>query len=83
MTPVNNGGAPGVPARHEFSEAEQADLERAKQDWLLLFQYSNVFDDDSGDFIFGDFPGNLYFWIRRQDLAARDFSKAWASVQCD
>ncbi len=70
-------------SRRCFSEAAEEDIERRKRDWRLLFQYSNVLDKEEGDFLFGDFPGNLYFWIRAQDLAARDFSKAWASVQCD
>jgi len=26
--------------------------------------------------------GALYVWIRRQDLAARKFEKAWTILQC-
>jgi uncharacterized protein YwqG len=26
--------------------------------------------------------GMLYFWIRRDDLARRDFSGAWVVLQC-
>ena len=26
--------------------------------------------------------GKLYFWIRKQDLARRDFSNVWMIMQC-
>ncbi len=31
--------------------------------------------------IWGDM-GTIYFWIRKQDLAAHDFSKTWMILQC-
>jgi hypothetical protein len=27
-------------------------------------------------------PASLYFWIRKQDLAARRFDKSWTILQC-
>ena len=57
---------------------------RAKQtaldNWLLLFQLGPV---ASGDFelMFGD-GGNLYFYIRREDLLSRRFARAWLISQC-
>ena len=48
-------------------------------DWRLLLQIASR-NDDSG-MMWGD-GGNLYVWIRRLDLAARDFSKVWVVLQC-
>ena len=48
------------------------------KDWHLLLQLSS--DDDSG-WMWGDM-GSLYVWIRKQDLAARDFSNCWVILQC-
>ncbi len=57
-------------------EAEQWSAE----DWLLLFQLDTV---QSGDFelMFGD-CGRIYFYIRRDDLAARNFNDVWLVLQC-
>ena len=50
------------------------------QDWRLLFQLDTV---ASGDFelMFGD-CGRIYFYIRREDLQARRFDRAWLVLQC-
>lgn len=50
------------------------------QDWRLLFQLDTV---ASGDFelMFGD-CGRIYFYIRREDLAARRFDRVWLILQC-
>lgn len=50
------------------------------QDWRLLFQLDTV---ASGDFelMFGD-CGRIYFYIRREDLLARQFDRAWLVLQC-
>lgn len=57
-------------------EAEQWSAE----DWLPLFQLDTV---KNGDFelMFGD-CGRIYFYIRRDDLAKRDFSNVWLILQC-
>ena len=52
-------------------------LENA-DDWRLLFQIDS---DDNPDWMWGDM-GCLYFWIRHQDLARRDFAKVWCVLQC-
>lgn len=50
------------------------------QGWRLLFQLDTV---ASGDFelMFGD-CGRIYFYIRREDLLARRFDRAWLVLQC-
>ena len=61
---------------------EERDALRAPsvQDWRLLFQLDTV---ASGDFelMFGD-CGRIYFYIRREDLLARRFDRAWLVLQC-
>ena len=54
------------------------DLEEGADDWRLLFQ---VDTDDNAAMMWGDL-GKVYFWIRRQDLAARAFDRTWAILQC-
>lgn len=47
--------------------------------WILLFQMASIRD---GDFrlLFGD-DGNLYFYIRKEDLQNKRFDKAWFVLQ--
>lgn len=47
-------------------------------DWCLLLQFGS--DDDMGT-MWGD-CGTVYFWIRRQMLRERDFTKTWTILQC-
>ncbi|MBR6916927.1 MAG: DUF1963 domain-containing protein [Clostridia bacterium] len=68
-------GEPGDSAG--ISKEEIDDIEEKSADWILLFQMSGIDDKLS----FGD-DGNIYFWIRKQDLADRDFSKVWLILQC-
>ncbi len=58
----------------------KADIEKHAGDWTLLLQLSTV---TKGDFewMFGD-CGMLYFYIRKDDLAARKFDKIHFSLQC-
>lgn len=60
-------GDPRVPA-----------LLKGVNDWMMLFQIDS--DEELGT-EWGD-AGRVYFWIRRQDLARADFSRAWAVLQC-
>jgi uncharacterized protein YwqG len=55
-----------------------AALREGARDWTLLFQ---VDSDDEAKMMWGDL-GCLYFWIKRQDLAAKNFEKTWCILQC-
>ena len=54
--------------------------ETARDRWMLLFQLDIV---ELGDFelMFGD-CGHIYFYIRKEDLAARRFDRIWLILQC-
>ena len=54
------------------------DAAAVKQKWQLLLQLPSM---EAYGTLWGD-NGNLYFWIRRDDLARRDFSKVWLILQC-
>ena len=56
-----------------------ARLRRGAADWQLLLQ---VDSDPTTGMTWGD-NGQLYFWIRRQDLAARKFDQAWLICQSE
>jgi uncharacterized protein YwqG len=56
----------------------EAALAAGIKDWTLLLQLDS---DDAADMMWGD-AGRLYFWIRKQDLRARDFSRVWMILQC-
>jgi hypothetical protein len=60
-------------------EDEGRAFERAARDsWRLLLQ---VDSDDAAGMMWGD-SGLLYFWIRKDDLAARRFERVWCAMQC-
>ena len=61
-------------------EEKKEMMRRAREDWTLLFQLGTVRDGEHAIY-WGD-GGHLYFWIRREDLADRDFSKIWMIFQC-
>lgn len=61
-----------------YPERELEPFKAGAEDWKLLLQ---VDSDDDTDMMWGD-TGMLYFWIRKQDLQARDFSKVWLNLQC-
>jgi len=54
-------------------------LEEGAKDWLLLLQIGS--EDDKTGMMWGD-AGNLYYWIRKQDLENKAFDKAWMILQC-
>ncbi len=66
------------------SDVTRLDMQEAEQwsgeDWLPLFQLDTVTD---GDFqlMFGD-CGRIYYYIRRDDLKARNFDNIWLILQC-
>ena len=64
-----------------FDNEKQVEIiRRAGADWTLLLQFASIQEDDY-ELMFGD-VGNLYFYIRKQDLAERNFDKIWLVMQC-
>lgn len=57
----------------------QESIDRSK-DWQLLFQLDSISDDDF-ELMFGD-CGRIYYYIRKEDLAERDFNNIWLILQC-
>jgi uncharacterized protein YwqG len=51
---------------------------KGNSNWRLLLQLDS---DEEAPWMWGD-SGRLYFWIRRQELLARDFEKTWCILQC-
>ncbi len=62
--------------KEAVASAEQNSL----SEWILLFELDS---DKFGDYCldFGD-CGSIYFYIRREDLHARRFERAWLISQC-
>ena len=58
---------PGAPA-----------LRSGARDWRLLLQIDS---DEKASMMWGD-VGRIYYWIRKDDLAARNFNNAWFDLQC-
>ena len=58
----------------------KAAMEAGMDDWMLLFQFDSIEVEGYADIMFYD-CGALYFWIRKQDLAAGDFTHAYRCVQ--
>ena len=71
-----NGYYCGAPFEDEDPERER--IKENSGDWILLLQLDS---DDKGNFMWGD-CGMLYFWIRKDDLAQRNFDNVWMSLQC-
>jgi uncharacterized protein YwqG len=61
-----------------YNDSRRAELVKGRSDWVLLLQLDT---DDATGMMWGD-VGKLYFWIRKQDLARRDFSNVWMIMQC-
>ena len=66
----------GVNPSKEYEE----EIKKASKDWILLFQMDTIKTDDY-ELMFGD-SGHIYFWIRRKDLANRNFENIWLILQC-
>lgn len=73
---ASNGINCGGPGGYETEAARQ--LRPGAADWILLLQLDS---DDGPGWLWGD-SGCLYFWIRKQDLAARRFDRVWTILQC-
>jgi uncharacterized protein YwqG len=61
-----------------YRSAEAQTLASGAADWRLLLQIDS---DDTLGTMWGD-GGRIYFWIRQQDLAARNFNDVWLILQC-
>ncbi len=67
---------------HGFSDDQSPEakaLVAGATDWVLLFQL----DSDSDAHMQWASTGLLYFWIRRQDLQARNFENVWVVLQSE
>lgn len=53
----------------------------ANRDWLLLLQLDSILADNGIEVNYGG-RGRLYFYIRREDLAAHNFDNVWMILQC-
>jgi uncharacterized protein YwqG len=62
-----------------YQDPRRATLEKSAADWRLLLQIDS--DEDRLGWMWGDL-GRVYFWARRQDIEAGDFSGAWSITQC-
>ena len=54
------------------------DINQNPYEWTLLFQLNSI---DEAEMMWGD-CGNLYFWIKMQDLKAKKFENCWQILQC-
>lgn len=75
---VSNGlfcGGGGGPA---FDQGRAQELEPGAGEWRLLIQLDS---DENTRMEWGDW-GQLYFWIRDEDLRQRDFTDVWVILQC-
>jgi uncharacterized protein YwqG len=64
-------GPPTTDPRHRM-------LARRAGEWRLLLQ---VASEEAAGMMWGDL-GNLYYWIRHEDLAAARFESSWTILQC-
>jgi uncharacterized protein YwqG len=58
--------------------AIKALMDEQKQEWMLLFQ---LYSEDAAQMCWGD-VGLLYFWIRKEDFALKQFDRCWMILQC-
>lgn len=78
---ISRGLSCGDPESYERTpRGVEADIAKHAGDWMLLCQISTIEKDDF-EYMFGD-CGMLYFYIKRDDLAAMNFENVHFSVQC-
>lgn len=73
---ASNGIDVGGPEGYASAEAKR--LKAGAADWTLVAQIDS--DDDTG-FMWGD-VGLVYWWMRRQDIAAGRWEGVWGILQC-
>ena len=63
-------------------EVRQEAQHNGPKKWLLLFELDGVTDEQSDfELMFGD-CGMIYFYIRKDELAAGNFDGVWLHLQC-
>ena len=62
-----------------YEDPRSKELEVGKSDWVLLLQIDS--EEDKTGMMWGD-CGRIYFWIKKQDLADKQFDKTWCVLQC-
>lgn len=72
---ASNGLLPGPEATNDPRAQE---LRKGILQWRLLFQLDS---EDAAGMHWVD-AGSLFFWIREEDLARRDFENVWLVLQC-
>lgn len=60
-----------------YQDSRVSELAPRRFDWQLLFQIAS---NEDTDMQWGD-EGNLYFWIRTEDLETRRFEEVWQILQ--
>ena len=70
---INMGGI-GYPKKYK------EEIKKASKDWILLFQMDTIETSDY-ELMFGD-CGHIYFWIKKEDLANKNFENIWLILQC-
>ena len=61
-----------------YQDPKAKELAPGRSDWIMLFQLDS---DDDAAMMWGD-CGKLYFWIKKDDLAAARFDNCWMILQC-
>jgi uncharacterized protein YwqG len=73
---VTNGLYCGNPSGYE--DPRRKELEDGVKDWVLLLQIGS--EEEKTGMTWSN-KGNLYYWMRKQDLKNLDFDKAWLILQ--
>ena len=63
-----------------YPKQYQKEIRSASKDWILLFQMDTIESDDY-ELMFGD-SGHIYFWIKKEGLANKNFENIWLILQC-
>ena len=63
-----------------YPKQYQKEIRSASKDWILLFQMDTV-ETSNYELMFGD-SGHIYFWIKKEDLANKNFENIWLILQC-
>lgn len=64
----------------KLTPEERAEITEASKDWILLAQFGTLTAGDT-ELMWGD-CGCLYFFIRKKDLAKKNFENIWMVLQC-